>query len=371
MKKGFTLIELLAVIVILAIIALIATPIILGIINDAKEDSNKRSVENYAHAVELAVARAATKQGGVIEPGIYTISNEGKTITSESGNLIEIDYKGEAITNGSINVSSDGKIELIGISFDEKTAYNYSESNGVTSGEIKEEVKEITHVILPDGTLVYYKGKGDVKVPATLDGVPVKALDNYAFSKTNIIYLEYPTNPEACSINSADCVSKTDVILLDASLEEPVRNYLNDNTDLRTDSFELIVPKTSSEIVERYTGISNELSKYDEDVDAEVGYVTLKNNVIIEETVYETEITSVDLSGATSLTEIYDWPFRKMQNLKTIILPSSLNSVYILLEDCPSMENIIVPFKEGQLPGYWDYIWNKDGDRVINVTYTG
>ena len=36
MKKGFTLIELLAVIVILAIIALIATPIILGIIDDAR-----------------------------------------------------------------------------------------------------------------------------------------------------------------------------------------------------------------------------------------------------------------------------------------------------------------------------------------------
>ena len=56
MKKGFTLIELLAVIVILAIIALIATPIILGIINDAREESNERSVELYASAVRNAVA---------------------------------------------------------------------------------------------------------------------------------------------------------------------------------------------------------------------------------------------------------------------------------------------------------------------------
>lgn len=51
-KKGFTLIELLAVIVILAIIALIATPIILGIINDAKEDAAQRSVELYANQIE-------------------------------------------------------------------------------------------------------------------------------------------------------------------------------------------------------------------------------------------------------------------------------------------------------------------------------
>ena len=56
MKKGFTLIELLAVIVILAIITLIATPIILGIINDAREKANERSVELYASAVRNAIA---------------------------------------------------------------------------------------------------------------------------------------------------------------------------------------------------------------------------------------------------------------------------------------------------------------------------
>jgi len=55
-KNGFTLIELLAVIVILAIIALIATPIILGIINDAREKANERSVELYASAVRNAIA---------------------------------------------------------------------------------------------------------------------------------------------------------------------------------------------------------------------------------------------------------------------------------------------------------------------------
>ena len=55
-KNGFTLIELLAVIVILAIIALIATPIILGIINDAREKANERSVELYAAAVKNGIA---------------------------------------------------------------------------------------------------------------------------------------------------------------------------------------------------------------------------------------------------------------------------------------------------------------------------
>ena len=63
-KKGFTLIELLAVIVILAVIALITTPIVLGIINDAKEASNLRSVEAYAKAVEYGVIQYEYKNNG-------------------------------------------------------------------------------------------------------------------------------------------------------------------------------------------------------------------------------------------------------------------------------------------------------------------
>ncbi|MBR6689974.1 MAG: prepilin-type N-terminal cleavage/methylation domain-containing protein [Bacilli bacterium] len=53
-NKGFTLIELLAVIVILAIIALIATPIILGIIDDARKEAKERTVELVASGVQYA-----------------------------------------------------------------------------------------------------------------------------------------------------------------------------------------------------------------------------------------------------------------------------------------------------------------------------
>lgn len=50
-KKGFTLIELLAVIIIMAVISLIATPIILNIIDNSKESANQRSVELYKKAI--------------------------------------------------------------------------------------------------------------------------------------------------------------------------------------------------------------------------------------------------------------------------------------------------------------------------------
>ena len=57
MKKGFTLIELLAVIVILAIIALIATPITLGIIKDAKINAAVQSANGYIDAVNIRLAQ--------------------------------------------------------------------------------------------------------------------------------------------------------------------------------------------------------------------------------------------------------------------------------------------------------------------------
>ena len=53
-RKGFTLIELLAVIVILAVIALIATPIILNMINSARKSSAVDSAYGYIKAVEYS-----------------------------------------------------------------------------------------------------------------------------------------------------------------------------------------------------------------------------------------------------------------------------------------------------------------------------
>ena len=55
-EKGFTLIELLAVIVILAVIALIATPIILNVIEKAKKGAAESSALGYVDAVEKTIA---------------------------------------------------------------------------------------------------------------------------------------------------------------------------------------------------------------------------------------------------------------------------------------------------------------------------
>lgn len=95
-NKGFTLIELLAVIVILAIIALIATPIVLGIINDAKASSNKQSASFIINAVEQSYSMAYALGGGQL-PKIeevrerFTMDNatwEGNTIKTSDGAVV-------------------------------------------------------------------------------------------------------------------------------------------------------------------------------------------------------------------------------------------------------------------------------------------
>ena len=54
MRKGFTLIELLAVIVVLAILALVVTPIVLNIVENAQQGSDERSLEQYAKVMQTS-----------------------------------------------------------------------------------------------------------------------------------------------------------------------------------------------------------------------------------------------------------------------------------------------------------------------------
>ena len=109
MKKGFTLIELLAVIVILAIIALIATPIILGIIEDARKGSIEASANGYIDAVEYKIARNEIK-GEETSSGIYDVTE------------LEIDLDGEKPSSGTVTINKGNVVDAI-LVINNKTVY--------------------------------------------------------------------------------------------------------------------------------------------------------------------------------------------------------------------------------------------------------
>ena len=131
--KGFTLIELLAVIVILAVIALIATPIVLSIINDTKEQAVVRSAEFYVDAVENKIMQENMKLGGKLNPKECIVSTDGN-ITCD-GTPLEIEVNGDKPDSGSITFDR-GRVTGIKLTFGERKVV--MNANGeLVFGEIK------------------------------------------------------------------------------------------------------------------------------------------------------------------------------------------------------------------------------------------
>ena len=94
-KKGFTLIELLAVIILLAVIFLIATPAIINIIENAR----KKAFENTAYGVLEGLRLDYTERvanNNTEESKIYEFPNSGLKLSGEEphGGRAEIDKKG-------------------------------------------------------------------------------------------------------------------------------------------------------------------------------------------------------------------------------------------------------------------------------------
>ena len=116
-KDGFTLVELLAVVVILAVVALIATPIILNVINDAKKSSIKQSAIGYVDAVEKTILEKKTNTD-VDYDGKYTIKKDQITKESETASLLPIldliqlnvNVKGELPTKGNLEIEKSNVI---------------------------------------------------------------------------------------------------------------------------------------------------------------------------------------------------------------------------------------------------------------------
>ncbi len=107
-KKGFTLIELLAVIVILAIISLIATPLVLKIINNSKINASVESVKTYLSAVELSLSNdRLTNNNKKNLTGKYQIIDNGKKIKNmKNDHVIAVNYKGSGLESGYIEVKN-------------------------------------------------------------------------------------------------------------------------------------------------------------------------------------------------------------------------------------------------------------------------
>ena len=97
-KRGFTLIELIAVLVIMAILALIVTPLVMNIIRKAKLAADKRSIDAYGRSIELAIA------GYLLDTGTFPTSVDQLTI----------EYSGNKVECSTTQLNSDSSVYLTG-----------------------------------------------------------------------------------------------------------------------------------------------------------------------------------------------------------------------------------------------------------------
>lgn len=139
-KKGFTLIELLAIIVILAIIAVITVPLILGIIDEAKEKSAISSVVGYGKAVELAYSHyqlgtdsTLTKPTDAVTTDELNSGSYIKLTVNSSVIALIVDFSGDKVVCSSASVDADGKLSMTGCKVGNDNVTTYTYNNGVAS----------------------------------------------------------------------------------------------------------------------------------------------------------------------------------------------------------------------------------------------
>ena len=109
-EKAFTLIELIAVLVIMAIIALIVTPLVMNIIRKAKVSADKRSIDAYGRSIELAIA------GYLLDTGKFP------TEVSQ----LTIEYSGSQVVCETTQINTDSSVYLAGCTVGGRSVENYT-----------------------------------------------------------------------------------------------------------------------------------------------------------------------------------------------------------------------------------------------------
>jgi len=127
-KRGFTLIELLATIVILAIIALIATPIVMNVIENYKKGVAEQSAKNLEHIAQVYY------YDNKIKAGFNDIKFICNGENCSNGDKV-LSINGKVPESGNISITKDGIVTLNSIVIKGYTCYKQNESYTCEKGK--------------------------------------------------------------------------------------------------------------------------------------------------------------------------------------------------------------------------------------------
>ena len=199
-KKGFTLIELLAVIVILAIIALIATPIILNMINEARKSAAKDTALGYIEAIEYNSGLGDIGTAGYekIEDGTYQVSD------------IDIKLKGKKPASGVVEVEKN-KVQEATLCVEGYSVYYDGKEADIKGKCDKNETKILYKETILNGATPQLKSD---MVPVTIanDGT-VKKADIYSkwYTYKNKKWANAVVLTDSTSYNAGDTIPENKI----------------------------------------------------------------------------------------------------------------------------------------------------------------
>ena len=381
MKNGFTLVELLAVIVILAVLALIATPVVLSIIDDAKESAMLRSAEMYLSGVENAIMRENMNSGGNFRPTECTISGEGNLDCEGKDGIIEVEVNGEKPKNGSI-VFENGKIKEVRLEYETATIIKNEEGNLIyeDKNDSQDENNQKEEVILSYTSLGNFQHKisnGIIENHDTENGICSKCdqqvlesglydeNDNLVYSWAELLTIEievpnyveeYPNDVLEVYLRGTKIVNVVSVeggsLTTYHEMYGECKNYKADYlvgkliidksvTKIENYAFEECMHLTSVEIPNSITYIGGSVFK---------GCTNLISAIIPNSI---TEISSSTFSGCTNLKsveilngvkEIDGHVFEGCTSLTSVTIPDSVISIdYLSFSGCTSLTSIYIP----------------------------
>ena len=244
-KKGFTLVELLATIVVLSVIALIATPIILNVIEKAKKGALVSSVNGLVESANMYYTNEIIK-GDISEDVIFDFE-EGIQTSSE-----KLSYKGK-VYNGKLILTSDSDVITC---IDDGKYYAYKE-------------KDSDEVISGIGTCLYDGTTGDFTIESDVDVIQKECdeekeklqskIDELTEQITN---LQNQINEKDAAINSLQSnleANKNEILTLTGEKQVLQEALDSKNTELKELNEKIAsVTATSSDVLTGKTILGND-----------------------------------------------------------------------------------------------------------------
>ena len=173
--KGFTLIELIAVLVIMAIIALIVTPLVMSIIRKARVSADKRSIDAYGRSIEFAIA------GYLLDTGNFPTEISQLTI----------EYSGNEVVCSTTQINSDSSVYLAGCTVAGRSVEGYTygkeETITYTAYEVGDHVSYngITYYVIEESGTTNDTIKLLKEVPLTYAEMDALALEDVDIGSSN------------------------------------------------------------------------------------------------------------------------------------------------------------------------------------------